>query len=101
MMVMSEECAGIEGPFQSTPLPPAGEGRTQVVRLGRVRVRAERPSRSEEHTSELQSLMRTSYAVFGLTKNRRVCPSGLHCVQPTATGQAQQAKEDLITRNKT
>src|SRR3546814_1376767 len=25
--------------------------------------------RSEEHTSELQSLMRSSYAVFGLTKN--------------------------------
>src|SRR3546814_1875354 len=24
------------------------------------------PNRSEEHTSELQSLMRTSYAVFGL-----------------------------------
>src|SRR3546814_2836750 len=27
--------------------------------------------RSEEHTSELQSLMRISYAVFCLTKNRR------------------------------
>src|SRR3546814_4035852 len=27
-----------------------------------------RPSRSEEHTSELQSLMRISYAVFCLTK---------------------------------
>src|SRR3546814_9994492 len=26
-----------------------------------------KPSRSEEHTSELQSLMRTSYAVFGMT----------------------------------
>src|SRR3546814_7796550 len=26
--------------------------------------------RSEEHTSELQSLMRTSYAVFGLKKNK-------------------------------
>src|SRR3546814_5009835 len=26
--------------------------------------------RSEEHTSELQSLMRTSYAVFCLTKNQ-------------------------------
>src|SRR3546814_8640842 len=26
------------------------------------------PRRSEEHTSELQSLMRTSYAVFCLTK---------------------------------
>src|SRR3546814_9099214 len=28
------------------------------------------PERSEEHTSELQSLMRTSYAVFCLTKNK-------------------------------
>src|SRR3546814_1929397 len=27
-------------------------------------------SRSEEHTSELQSLMRTSYAVFSLTKKK-------------------------------
>src|SRR3546814_8021488 len=27
-------------------------------------------SRSEEHTSELQSLMRISYDVFGLTKNK-------------------------------
>src|SRR3546814_7150030 len=27
--------------------------------------------RSEEHTSELQSLMRTSYAVFCLKKNRK------------------------------
>src|SRR3546814_3057530 len=27
-------------------------------------------TRSEEHTSELQSLMRTSYAVFCLTKNK-------------------------------
>src|SRR3546814_1226031 len=29
--------------------------------------------RSEEHTSELQSLMRISYAVFCLNKNKR-CP---------------------------
>src|SRR3546814_7714388 len=28
------------------------------------------PSRSEEHTSELQSLMRISYAVFCLTKKK-------------------------------
>src|SRR3546814_2810945 len=28
------------------------------------------PRRSEEHTSELQSLMRTSYAVFGLNKKK-------------------------------
>src|SRR3546814_6383251 len=29
-----------------------------------------RPDRSEEHTSELQSLMRISYAVFCLKKNK-------------------------------
>src|SRR3546814_6043403 len=31
-----------------------------------------RPSRSEEHTSELQSLMRTSYAVFCLKKKKKI-----------------------------
>src|SRR3546814_8302732 len=31
--------------------------------------------RSEEHTSELQSLMRTSYAVFCLKTNRRQLPN--------------------------
>src|SRR3546814_6116002 len=30
-----------------------------------------RPERSEEHTSELQSLMRISYAVFCLKKKKR------------------------------
>src|SRR3546814_8506131 len=30
-----------------------------------------RPARSEEHTSELQSLMRTSYAVFCLKKTKK------------------------------
>src|SRR3546814_2653597 len=33
-------------------------------------VRMGRPLRSEEHTSELQSLMRTSYAVFCLKKKK-------------------------------
>src|SRR3546814_4236558 len=32
------------------------------------RAGSRRPARSEEHTSELQSLMRTSYAVFCLKK---------------------------------
>src|SRR3546814_10085059 len=32
-------------------------------------MRLTRPARSEEHTSELQSLMRTSYAVFCLKQN--------------------------------
>src|SRR3546814_5059418 len=31
------------------------------------------PARSEEHTSELQSLMRISYAVFCLKKKKQTC----------------------------
>src|SRR3546814_9788793 len=38
------------------------------ARLGLPLQVAERHARSEEHTSELQSLMRTSYAVFCLKK---------------------------------
>src|SRR3546814_1291097 len=34
-------------------------------------LRAARPQRSEEHTSELQSLMRISYAVFCLKKKKK------------------------------
>src|SRR3546814_9149869 len=33
--------------------------------------RTESPARSEEHTSELQSLMRNSYAFFCLTKKKQ------------------------------
>src|SRR3546814_1339185 len=50
--------SGLEGP----PLRDA--------RLGRDDTRA--PDRSEEHTSELQSLMRISYAVFCLKKKRNI-----------------------------
>src|SRR3546814_3623073 len=39
-------------------------------RARRARLRIARPSRSEEHTSELQSLMRISYAVFCLKKKK-------------------------------
>src|SRR3546814_1727966 len=44
-------------------LPGAGE------RLDRLKD-LDRPGRSEEHTSELQSLMRISYAVFCLKKKK-------------------------------
>src|SRR3546814_5547368 len=45
-----------------------GHGATNVqpCRCCAGRFRQTRPGRSEEHTSELQSLMRTSYAVFCL-----------------------------------
>src|SRR3546814_10770632 len=43
------------------------EGMTDEYRAGRPRTVSD--TRSEEHTSELQSLMRISYAVFCLKKN--------------------------------
>src|SRR3546814_6660772 len=42
-----------------------------VVSLHLWRTRAQREARSEEHTSELQSLMRISYAVFCLKKKKK------------------------------
>src|SRR3546814_8961806 len=49
-----------------------GFGAVDVQRQARG-ARLELQRRSEEHTSELQSLMRTSYAAFGLKKtNNRI-----------------------------
>src|SRR3546814_6496807 len=39
--------------------------------LGHAAIAAGAPGRSEEHTSELQSLMRISYAVFCLKKKKQ------------------------------
>src|SRR3546814_5950910 len=47
------------------PKPPRGEALADWKLLPR------RPDRSEEHTSELQSLMRISYAVFCLKKKKQ------------------------------
>src|SRR3546814_10661929 len=63
------------------PLFPFGRARidrlcrTAIAKIGRrVReidaVRRHLKARSEENTSELQSLMRNSYAVFSLKKNK-------------------------------
>src|SRR3546814_10018580 len=45
-----------------------GVGVGQEHRLGDLQQAIDEPARSEEHTSELQSLMRNSYAVFCLKK---------------------------------
>src|SRR3546814_6976947 len=52
-------------------LPPSALPRRVPSRhLPAVRSGLRRSQRSEEHTSELQSLMRTSYAVFCLQKKK-------------------------------
>src|SRR3546814_1079374 len=56
--------------FRSTPsvvrLPPSAKRRMQIVPTP-----CSPSTRSEEHTSELQSLMRISYAVFCLKKKKK------------------------------
>src|SRR3546814_8625839 len=50
-------------------LEPAGRNTAAAIAIAAHAALAEDPdARSEEHTSELQSLMRISYAVFCLTK---------------------------------
>src|SRR3546814_6036009 len=51
-----------------TGLLHVGNARTALV----VWLFARREGRSEEHTSELQSLMRISYAVFCLKKKKKI-----------------------------
>src|SRR3546814_10791397 len=70
MQVASGEVVGLIG--------PSGSGKSTLLKsLGAViepsagrMVLGEQVIRSEEHTSELQSLMRSSYAVFCLKKKK-------------------------------
>src|SRR3546814_7686140 len=52
---------------QQLALPAVPDGRADGADVGD----GQAEQRSEEHTSELQSLMRISYAVFCLTKKKR------------------------------
>src|SRR3546814_8928930 len=58
---------------------------SRPCREGRCRAKWRRPSarsrRSEEHTSELQSLMRISYAVFCLKKKKQKHTMYLYALQ--------------------
>src|SRR3546814_7856268 len=70
---------GIRGSAARRLRDPGGRARAQALRR-REAARGDRPddpeepgdpARSEEHTSELQSLMRISYAVFCLKKKKK------------------------------
>src|SRR3546814_20087474 len=52
------------------PLEIRRQGSSQIVQAPQ----RQRFARSEEHTSELQSLMRISYAVFCLKKKKQIIP---------------------------
>src|SRR3546814_2065610 len=64
--------------IMSTPTRSLGRLRTSCSQKNssrHIRSRRNLTSRSEEHPSELQSLMRTSYAVLFLNKNNHPTPT--------------------------
>src|SRR3546814_984672 len=66
---------------QAAKVPPGRPWRRQSEissRAGSLSAKAMPMVRSEEHTSELQSLMRTSYAVFCLKKNKHKMDTNKH-----------------------
>src|SRR3546814_2534461 len=75
--VQPPACAGIDRPLR--PMRGGGAGgyvgagaETGIEQAHRLQPLQRGPVRSEEHTSELQSLMRKSYAVFFLKKKQKV-----------------------------
>src|SRR3546814_1114543 len=78
-------------------IPESPRGRTGPGPTQRRHRPGHRPERSEEHTSELQSLMRISYAVFCLkkkrtTKTKKMAQHSIHILLYTQTN---------INRNRT
>src|SRR3546814_4439942 len=57
-------------PCSPKPCAPCGAAPAGATDCGVPRLQQAQVNRSEEHTSELQSLMRISYAVFCLKKKR-------------------------------
>src|SRR3546814_10809638 len=80
-------------------LPPA---RTQRTAPSAATTRcSERQGRSEEHTSELQSLMRISYAVFCLTKKKKTATITYPAMKYTAINTTDIGNYNHIPVHKT
>src|SRR3546814_3989821 len=76
--------AGAQCDAMTQSAPAAGAGREGSV-LHAVLPPDVTVQRSEEHTSELQSLMRISYAVFCLKKKKKKTPNRIHTQTHTDT----------------
>src|SRR3546814_10304258 len=69
---VEQELQADDGDRQGKEPGPVEPDRHSAARIGEECPDQERAERSEEHTSELQSLMRISYAVFCLKKKKKV-----------------------------
>src|SRR3546814_3214669 len=74
----------------SPPMPSAPTEGVNISATISTTPSSIRPSRSEEHTSELQSLMRISYGVFGLKKKTRA----VHEIATTGDRQTERLGEN-------
>src|SRR3546814_8960810 len=63
-----------------------------------ARARRRIDTRSEEHTSELQSLMRISYAVFCLKKKKSIDPTTELTVQLPTPAHTHQSNEQSLPK---
>src|SRR3546814_7810707 len=79
-------------------LNPAGlgEGREGGVAVEHIEHRIAALRRSEEHTSELQSLMRISYAVFCLKKKNKIQKQQPTSPKPHLTNHTKHSKSTII-----
>src|SRR3546814_8159966 len=69
------DCLDHDAPPKRVSMRKPDTRNTQKSESGR---KTFQPSRSEEHTSELQSLMRISYAVFCLKKKKKNEKNNVH-----------------------
>src|SRR3546814_2939828 len=76
------------------PLFRIGAAADQPVAARIIRNALEQALRSEEHTSELQSLMRISYAVFCLKKKKKQKNPSHHTIYPTYTIQNSNTRQN-------
>src|SRR3546814_1867489 len=73
----------------------AGTARGSAPHCSTGRSRTRAVQRSEEHTSELQSLMRISYAVFCLKKKKQEQTTTIRSQNPEITHQTQHVYHRL------
>src|SRR3546814_3857188 len=81
---------------------PGPEHRSAAWKCRSRRIGFQSPwPRSEEHTSELQSLMRISYAVFCLKKKKDILLNSTHYIYEQTTTIIQQSINTTHTNNST
>src|SRR3546814_10074543 len=89
-----------QGGARRAPLGPRVAGGSRISPAGSQRQglpTETRLTRSEEHTSELQSLMRISYAVFCLKKKKMTTRQKVH--KDIHTGRESEKNYKLYTPN--